>query len=323
MSKLYDGLEKTVLESSMTEDEKQSVLKAILANKDRKANIMITGATGSGKSSTINALFNAEKAKVGTGVNPETMQIKSFQLNNLTLWDSPGLGDGAEKDKKHAAGIKRKLDEKDENGDLLIDVVLVILDGSGRDLGTSYELINKVIMPNLQDKKRLLVGINQADVAMKGRYWDSNNHKPLPELQSFLDEKAKSVRQRIEEGTGVTIEPVCYSAGYKEEGMPQEPPYNLSKLLYYMIEKIPEEKRIQVIEQINPNSEMWKSDDGQKDYRQEVVKSTGNPIINAFKGAVEGAKAGAKIGENFGDAGSAVGAAIGAVVGFLGGLFGG
>ena len=34
---------------------------------------MITGATGSGKSSTINALFNMEVAKVGVGVNPETM----------------------------------------------------------------------------------------------------------------------------------------------------------------------------------------------------------------------------------------------------------
>lgn len=29
---------------------------------------MITGATGSGKSSTINALFNTEVAKVGVGV---------------------------------------------------------------------------------------------------------------------------------------------------------------------------------------------------------------------------------------------------------------
>ena len=42
-----------------------------------------------------------------------------------------------------------KLYEKDENGNLLIDLVLVILDGGSRDLGTSYELINNVIIPNL------------------------------------------------------------------------------------------------------------------------------------------------------------------------------
>lgn len=53
---------------------------------------MITGATGSGKSSTINALFNTEVAKVGVGVDPETMDITKYDLDNLVLWDSPGLG---------------------------------------------------------------------------------------------------------------------------------------------------------------------------------------------------------------------------------------
>ncbi len=58
---------------------------------------MITGATGSGKSSTINALFDLEVAKVGTGVDPETMDIQKFDLDNLVLWDSPGLGKWKEK----------------------------------------------------------------------------------------------------------------------------------------------------------------------------------------------------------------------------------
>ena len=73
---------------------------------------MITGATGSGKSSTINALFDMEVAKVGVGVDPETMDIKKYELDNLVLWDSPGLGDGKEADVKHAKNIIEKLYEK-------------------------------------------------------------------------------------------------------------------------------------------------------------------------------------------------------------------
>ena len=58
---------------------------------------MITGATGCGKSSTINALFNidstnyTERAKVGVTPDPETMSIERYELDNLVLWDSPVL----------------------------------------------------------------------------------------------------------------------------------------------------------------------------------------------------------------------------------------
>lgn len=31
-------------------------------------------------------------------------------------------------------------------------------------------------------KKRLLVAINQADTAMKGRHWDYDKNEPKPEL---------------------------------------------------------------------------------------------------------------------------------------------
>ena len=275
MSKLYEKLARVINESSMTEGEKQKALKSLLESQEEKPNVLITGATGCGKSSTINALFNAEKAKVGTGSTPETMQIAKYELGNLTLWDSPGLGDGVEEDKQHSKGIIDLLTKKDENGKLLIDVVLVILDGSSRDMGTSYELINKVIAPCLGDgkDKRLLIGINQADVAMKGRYWDSVNHKPEAQLNSFLKEKEKSVHDRILDGTGISVQPISYSAGFKEEGMPQEPAYNLTKLLYYIIDNIPAEKRLNVAENINTNREVWQSDDGLENYREKTKDS--------------------------------------------------
>lgn len=205
--KFLDAMESDIMNADIPEVEKNKLMKNFLQLKEQKINLMITGATGCGKSSTINALFNTEVAKVGVGVDPETMDITKYDLDNLVLWDSPGLGDGKEADNRHAENIIKKLHERDENGDLLIDLVLVILDGSTRDLGTSYELINHVIVPNLgQDKEnRILVAINQADVAMKGRYWDYKKNKPEPPLQKFLKEKVDSVQRRIKEGTGIDV----------------------------------------------------------------------------------------------------------------------
>jgi predicted GTPase len=316
----FDRVEKAIVESSLDETEKSKILKKLMEEKAHKANILITGATGCGKSSTINALFNMEKAKVGTGVDPETMEIERFELGNMILWDSPGLGDGKESDIRHSRGIIDKLHEKDENGELLIDIVLVILDGSSRDLGTSYELINQVIIPNIGDTKRIIIGINQADVAMKGKNWDSENSKPLPPLQSFLDEKADSVKRRIKEGTGVNVEdPVCYSAGYKEEGQPhQEKPYNLSKLLYYIITHIPTEKRIPVLVETNQSQEMWESNDDIVNYNKEISENVGLSFLkDAGVGATSGAALGAAIGSVIPVVGTAIGAAVGAVGGAI------
>lgn len=274
-----ETIRQSILNADMPEVEKNKIMKEFLKLEKEKINIMITGATGCGKSSTINALFDMEKAKVGVGVDPETMQIEKYELGNLVLWDSPGLGDGKEADNRHAKNIINKLYERDENGNLLIDLVLVILDGSTRDLGTSYELINEVIIPNLgSNKNRILVAINQADVAMKGRYWKHEENKPEAELIKFLNDKTISVQKRIKEGTGLDVVPIYYSAGFKEEGQMQCKPYNVSKLMYYIIESIPNQKRIAVVESANKNPDMWKHDDELRDYRVDILKQFSRSI---------------------------------------------
>ena len=322
---VYDKLEQKVMDSpKISEKDKKELLRAIAEAKNEKLNILITGPTGCGKSSTINALFETEVAKVGVGVDPETMDIEKYDLGNMVLWDSPGLGDGKEADNRHAKNIIAKLYEKDENGKALIDLVLVILDGSSRDLGTSYQLINEVIIPNLgpNAQDRILVAINQADVAMKGRFWDYEANKPLPKLESFLKEKAASVKKRILEATGVEIEPIYYSAGFKEPGEPQQPPYNLSKLLYYIVKATPESKRGIYADKVNHNPEMWKDDDGIRQYREETRKSVAQSVVNTIRNTYAGYKAGAAIGGAIaGPIGAAIGGAIGGTVAFVSSLF--
>lgn len=197
--------------------------------------VMVTGVTGAGKSTTLNSFFAKEVAAVGRGVDPETMTLDSYQLNNaFRLWDTPGLGDGIHNDKEHAKNMVKLLYKSYGENHGWIDMVLVVIEGSNRDMGTTYKLLNEVIVPNFP-KERILVAINQADVAMKGRHWDVEKHKPMPTLLNFLEEKADSIQKRVKEATGVDIiRPIYYSG---EHG------YNIEALLDLMINNIPKSKR--------------------------------------------------------------------------------
>lgn len=317
---VFEAMEQDILNAKLEEKEKNLLLRNLFKLKSQKINLMIVGATGCGKSSTINALFGSEVSNIGVGVDPETMGISKYELGNLILWDSPGLGDGKEADKRHTQNIIRKLKEVDANGNLVVDLLLVILDGSSRDLGTSYELINNVIIPNLgvNGENRILVALNQADLAMKGHYWDYEKNEPQEQLKDFLDKKIISVKNRIQEGTGVIINPIYYSAGFKMEGRSQNKPYNLSKLLYYIIKSTPREKRLVYVEKVNNDTNVWINNDNKKNYSSEI-KSSFLDIVTEY--AMDGANIGIEIGSLFGRTGEVIGKTIGTIAGsIIGGI---
>jgi len=301
----------------LSEKDKAQVLRNLAKLKNTKVNILIVGATGCGKSSTINALFDANRAVVGQGSDPETMDIAKYEMDNIVIFDSPGLGDGKDADKRHSKNIIDKLYETTSDGEMLIDLVLVILDGSTRDLGTSFELINEVIIPNLgEDKSRLLVAINQADMAMKGRGWDYENNQPKKELIEFLENKVDSTRRRIKDTTGVDIKPIYYAAGYKD-GADVQHPYNLSKLLVFILRHTKPEKRAVFAQDLNSNAGMWKDNDELEDYSKEIKETLWESVTST---AAQGASVGANIGRALGgSAGEAVGRFAGA---FFGGIVG-
>lgn len=204
----------------------------------RPLDVMVTGVTGAGKSTTLNAFFQKTVAKVGDGVDPETMELDAYALNDyFRVWDTPGLGDGVEMDKIHKkklVDLLYKTYSKDNQIYGFIDMVLVIIEGATRDMGSTYTLLNEVIVPNIQ-KDRILVVINQADIAMKGYYWNSITKSPDPQLISFLNEKAISIKERVKEATGVDIiTPVYYSAEYG---------WNVEAVFDFIINNMPTEKR--------------------------------------------------------------------------------
>ena len=76
--RFYEELKRNIINSSATEDEKCKMLRNVLQIEENKINLMITGASQAGKSSTINALFGVPIAKVGNGPEPETMSIQKY-----------------------------------------------------------------------------------------------------------------------------------------------------------------------------------------------------------------------------------------------------
>ena len=217
---------------------KNDIEKKLEKARFRPLDVMVTGVTGAGKSTTLNTIFKKNVATVGNGVDPETMDLDSYSLNDVfRLWDTPGLGDGVKNDEIH----KRKLVDLlyktyslDGNIYGWIDSAIVILEGLNRDMGSTYTLLNEVIVPNIQ-ADRILVVINQADMAMKGRHWNKETNRPDEVLVDFLERQALSIQNRVKEATEVTIrKPVYYSAEYG---------YNIEKLLDFIIDNMIVERR--------------------------------------------------------------------------------
>lgn len=200
--------------------------------------VALVGATGVGKSSTLNVLFGSDVAEVGKGTQPQTQIVADYRVGqSLRLYDTAGFGDGKEADERHAKNLVFLLRDtctSKQKSYFLIDMALVILDGSSRDLGTAYKLITDIILPNIEPS-RVLVAINKADMAMSGRHWDYDKNEPQPKLIEFLDEKVNSTKERIKEATGLTIPtPIYYSADCS---------YHIDKLFEFIVNNLPNNRR--------------------------------------------------------------------------------
>ena len=312
---IFDALQDEIMESDLPTDEKNRRLSRLLKVSNSRVNLMLVGATGAGKSSTINAMFNMDVAKVGIGVDPETKDIQKYELSNLTIWDTPGLGDSPEEDEKNINQIIKKLSEVGDDGSLLIDLVMVVLDASSKDMASNLNIINNVLIPCLgeNNENRILIALNQSDMAMKGRHWNHELNAPEDTLLDFLKEKVKSVKRRIFNATSVEVESVCfYCAGYTD-GVEKQNPYNLARLLYQILMAVPSEKRLVLVENLNEDDENWESNE--EDFTTPIRNSF---LSSLFEDVAAGVEKGAMIGGcALGLPGAVTGALIGCIVGGL------
>ena len=77
------------------------------------ASILITGKTGAGKSSLINGMVGKDVAKEGDTLDRGTMSVEQYRVAceggvTITVWDSPGLQDGLDKEEEYVRDMQSK-----------------------------------------------------------------------------------------------------------------------------------------------------------------------------------------------------------------------
>lgn len=198
-------------------------------------NVLVVGEVGAGKSSTINALLGTEAASVGRTTDAETKEIARYDLGGVALWDTPGLGNGRRQDEATAAAITKRLKETADDGAPLIDIVLLVIDGSAKNISTAYDILD-VVMPDLgpDAERRLIVAVNKADVSADaalgagkvrnimvqgmitsiGDILDSDERtkKAKELLITHFNSLAASVADRLRENADIETDPFCIMA---------------------------------------------------------------------------------------------------------------
>lgn len=247
-------------------------------------NILVIGATGVGKSSTINALFNhtniASKnlCEIGYESAPKTKESSSYNIGKVKIWDTPGLGDSKEKDDNYKNQIEVLLQKRDSNNEILIDLILVIIDGSNKDISTTIDLINKTLIPNLakEDRNRILIGINKIDKIKSSRYWDFSKNKPTSQINEYLSNMQLDIKHRVFNVTNISIDPIIYSAGDSSLNIQ---PYNLLELIACILKNLPFEKRKTIVVNRNDTKNNWKNNED----NQETKKSLKEILRDIFR----------------------------------------
>ena len=81
----------------------------------RKSNsikVLISGRSGTGKSTMVNAIIGHQIAKVGDKLDPETAEVTLYETFiediKVIVWDTPGLQDGTNKEKAYLDDIECK-----------------------------------------------------------------------------------------------------------------------------------------------------------------------------------------------------------------------
>ena len=205
-------------------------------SQEQPPTVAIIGFTGVGKSTTLNALFNAGQPT--SDFRPCTKEAAGFTANlkdytgskgTIKVYDMPGLGESIHVDERYYAIYADILPKAD---------VIIWLFHAGDRAMTPMQaaMIRLINMIGPEFTKRLLFAVNKADAIAPGEStWNTKFNIPSDEQAENLKEFAKYVQERVFEVLPDWSRPVVlYSAKRR---------YHLEQLMTAMVECMPEKRK--------------------------------------------------------------------------------
>lgn len=198
--------------------------------------IALIGFTGVGKSSTINALFNAGQ-KV-SDVRACTQEEKAIFGNVaeyvgskglVKIYDMPGLGEDIDADEKHLQTYSRVIPN--------VDVVVWTFQAGDRQMAPMQKALLDLKKTHGEELvKKLVFVINKADLTAPGETaWNTDFNMPSSEQKKNMDDAEKYIREKI-----IRVFPkwdgeiISYSAKKR---------YHLDQLMTMIIQSVPKKRR--------------------------------------------------------------------------------
>ena len=199
-----DQLQIKLLENGMTLAQLEQIAEEIQKVTMTRVTIVVIGAAGVGKTSTINAAFGVEW-KVGDGERgTEFMQEAVFdidEIHKMKIIDLPGIGDSIDRDKETAELYKKILPTA--------DVVLYIIQADDRAFSEVQYSIKEYVLPNISKASKLVIGINKVDLLGLGTdeniFWDEDFNLPSPVQKQYIEKKCYQTAKYIARATGIKI----------------------------------------------------------------------------------------------------------------------
>jgi uncharacterized protein len=217
----------------VTPREIQDIRDALLVDLGRHPpTIGVVGVSGTGKSSTINAMFKTDLRISHTRACTKQFEATDLKLTmkngvakdesiSLVVVDAPGLGEDIKRDPGYIGQYHERLPE--------CDVVLWILAARNR----AMSLDQQYLLELSKYRERMVFAVNQIDI-VHPMDWNTTINMPSPAMERHIEEIVDDRADKLEDILGLRPTVIPFSA---KKG------FNLEQLFGALITAIPESRR--------------------------------------------------------------------------------